>query len=344
MMKRFRRNVVGWSLGAVTLILVAALAFSAFIQTNSAAPAAQAATVAQAATSAPATSTPNPALAQGLAQGQQMLDNFSKNFAGKLGVDETKLNSAFADAVSDTLDQAVKDGKLTQTQADLVKNQTKNGFKGLLSLPAGTNPKALANMSQMQEIGQYLMPIVNELSKTLNLSPFELLARFQADKSLADIAQAQNVKLDTVKDALVKTITTQLDTAVKAGKVTQNQADLAVKTFNLWFDDAANLKKSSVPTNADPKKDLEQYLTPVLNATAASLKLTPDQLQSELKAGKTFGQIATAQGVDLKDVKKAALDSSKTQLDAAAKAGKATQAQADKAYQTLTLWIDEVIK
>lgn len=362
-MNRFRRNLMALALGALALAILAGIAFSTFAQSTgvSAAPAAQATTTAPPATTAAST-------AKAGDKGQQALDNFSKIFASKLNVDEAKLNSAFSEAVSDTADQAVKDGTLSQTQANFIKDLTKNGIKGLMSnLPkvgsngagfggmagfagmggaAGTNGFAgMTNFAgkNVQELGQYLMPIVTAVSKALNLSPMDILAQLQADKSLADIAQAQKVDLQTVKDAITNSIKTQLEAAVKASKLTQAQADKANQTVATWLDEVVNFKKSAMPANTS-SKDLEQYFTPVVTAVADSLKLTVDQLKSELKSGKSLGDIAKAQTVDLQKVKDAITSSSKTQLDAAAKAGKITQSQADKLYQTLTTWIDDVVK
>lgn len=340
-MNRFRKMLMPLALGALALALIAGIAFSNLTQstaTVSAAPAAQAT-----ATSAPTT----PAASTSRDKGQQALDSFTKNFAGKLNVDEAKLNSAFSEAVSDTADQAVKDGTLNQTQANFIKERTKNGISGLLTQPktgaAGFGAMAAMGGANAQEAMQYLMPVVNAVSKALNLSPLEILAQFNADKSLADIAKAQNVDLQTVKDAITSSIKTQLDAAVKNNKLTQAQADKANQTVALWLDEAVTFHKSALPSNTS-SKDLEQYFTPVLNAVATSLNLTPDQLKSEVQSGKSLGEIAKAQNVDLQKVKDALLSSSQTQLNAAATAGKFTQAQADNAYQTLKIWIDEIVK
>src|SRR5438105_1598125 len=47
---------------------------------------------------------------------QRLLNSFMTTFTSRLGVDETKLNSAFLDSVNSTVDQAVKDGTITQAQ------------------------------------------------------------------------------------------------------------------------------------------------------------------------------------------------------------------------------------
>lgn len=206
---------------------------------------------------------------------------------------------------------------------------------------APTTP-AKPNHKDMSEAAQYLMPVISAVSSTLNLSPMEIASQLQAGKSLADIAKAQNVDVQKVKDAFTGAVKTQLDAAVKAGKATQPQADKVGQTLTIWLDELFNTSTATLPKNVSPK-DLETYATPILNATASALNLTPEQLKTEVQAGKSLADLAKAQGVDVQKVKAAALNTGKTQLDAAVKAGKLTQSQADKAYQTVVLWIDDLI-
>lgn len=342
-MKDFRKNSVIALLGLLTVALVAFVSMSGLRQAT----VANAASVeVQAAAKTSSQATPN----AGFGKHQELLDSFTKSFAAKLGVDEAKLNSAFSSAVSDTTDEAVKGGQLSQEQAKFIKEQTKNGFKGLLdsskfNFPVGAKGNPMSGFKGANEIGQYVMPLVTEVSKALKLSPMEIMQQVQAGKSLTDIAKAQNVDIQDVKTAITNAVKTQLTAAVKDGKVTQAHADKAAQTLAIWLDEGVNLSISNLPNKGKfDQAELETYATPVLNATASALNLTSDQLKTQLHSGKSLGEIAKAQNVDPAKVKTALLDSLKAQLDAAAKAGKATQAQADKAYQTIVLWIDEAIK
>src|SRR5437763_2724099 len=68
------------------------------------------------------------------AKEQQLLDSFMTNCTTRLGVDEAKLNSSFNDAVNSTVDQAVRDGIMTQDQADAAKRMVqKGGFRGVIA-------------------------------------------------------------------------------------------------------------------------------------------------------------------------------------------------------------------
>lgn len=341
-MKELRKTLIIATIAIVTLAMAALVSLVSLNQSAVKVNAAPAQAPAAQATTAPATSSQTPDKYQAL------VDGFSKSFAAKAGVDEAKLNSAFSGAVSETADEAVKNGTLNQAQADFIKAQSKNGFKGLLATPKfdfSKAPKGKGDWKGTNEALQYLLPILNSVSQSLKLSPIELAQQIQSGKSLADVAKAQGVELQTVKDATTAAIKTQLDGVVKAGKVTQAQADKALQTVNIWFDEVANLNVKNLPNGGNfDQKEAETYFTPVLNATAQVLGLTPDQLKSQVQSGKTLGEIAKAQGVELAKVKSVILDSGKAQLDALVKAGKVTQSQADKAYQTVVLWFDELVK
>lgn len=67
----------------------------------------------------------------------------------------------------------------------------------------------------------------------------------------------------------------------------------------------------------------------LVEIAAAQFKMGVADLTAELKAGKTFAQIADARGVPLATLTDAVLAPRKTQLDAAVSAGTLTQALAD---------------
>jgi len=67
-----------------------------------------------------------------------------------------------------------------------------------------------------------------------------------------------------------------------------------------------------------------------LTAVAKALGMTETELQTQLKAGKSLAAIAKAKGVPLQTVIDAIVAQEKTELAAAVKAGRLTQAQADQ--------------
>src|SRR5437868_4108533 len=107
-------------MGLVALALFAAFAtgyISRPAPGAAAQPASQPAATAAAQPAAPSSDSGN-------ADGVKYSNALVANFASRLGVDQARLNSAFTAAANDTVDLAVRDGKLTPEQAAKIKSLT----------------------------------------------------------------------------------------------------------------------------------------------------------------------------------------------------------------------------
>ncbi len=71
----------------------------------------------------------------------------------------------------------------------------------------------------------------------------------------------------------------------------------------------------------------------ILDAAASALGMTRDDLLTELRNGKTLGEVADARNVDRQRVRDAVTAAYKARLDAAVQEGGLTQAQADRLLQ-----------
>jgi hypothetical protein len=87
----------------------------------------------------------------------------------------------------------------------------------------------------------------DSLAKALGVTTDELRNDLRDGKSIADIAKANNVDLDTVADALVKEATDRLDQAVKDEKLTQEQADKIESGLKQTITDLLNGKMPELP-------------------------------------------------------------------------------------------------
>jgi hypothetical protein len=165
---------------------------------------------------------------------------FLKNFAAKLGVDQDKLDQAYNEAVAATVDQAVKDGKLTQAQADNIKsenNQGLTGAKGMNPFGRGFGPeRGLGGKGGFHGDGI----TTADIATALGMSEADVTSGFQAGKSIADLAKAQNVDLAKVKDALLAAQKARLDKDVAAGSLTQAQADAMYQKLTTSMDTMLN--------------------------------------------------------------------------------------------------------
>ena len=113
--------------------------------------------------------------------------------------------------IKDALSGLVKDGTISQKQADKVAStldsrlpRAGDGFHG-------------------PQLGR-LMGEVDGLAKTLKLTSAQLLTQLRSGKTLAQIATARGVPTGTVIKQIVADVTARLDAAVKAGRITQTQA------------------------------------------------------------------------------------------------------------------------
>lgn len=140
---------------------------------------------------------------------------FLDRLAAVLGVSREKLDQSITQARDETVDQAVKDGKLSQERADRIKSQQPQyPMFGFLDMPAKQNGRAPIM------IAPGLMH--DAIAEALGITPEELANQIRSGKSLKELAEG---KEQAVKDAILKAQKERLDQAVKDGKLTQEQAD-----------------------------------------------------------------------------------------------------------------------
>jgi hypothetical protein len=179
---------------------------------------------------------------------QRLMDSFIANFTSRLHVDEATLNSAFKDAVNATADKAVTDGLITQAEADEAKEMAqKGGFRGLIEHGFATNGSkpGMSGVDIAVNPKEALITAMTSIGVTMD----EWQRAIEEGKSLADLAAAHNVDVATLKNMILTTYRTQLDTAVHDGKITQVQADTEYNGF------AGELDKILTSTNKRVEKN-----------------------------------------------------------------------------------------
>ena len=156
---------------------------------------------------------------------QAVLDDAAK----RLGVTPQKLRDALAAAQDAQLDRAVKDGDLTQKQADAIKAARKQagtvlspglrggaggfGVHGKPMLHGGFHPFGVRG------------DIFEDFAKALGTTQGKLKEQLRDGKSLADVAKANGKSMADVRAAVKAAMRTRLDKAVRDGDLTQKQAD-----------------------------------------------------------------------------------------------------------------------
>ena len=291
--------------------------------------------------SAAVTPTPVPGSATPNIMGQYW-SLFLKSFAQNLGVDQGKLNSAFVAAINSTVDQAVKDGKMTQSQADSIKSRYSTGLSGMqngfqvFGLGRGLGRAGRPGM-------QFLTNA--DIAKALNMSETDLMTALQSGKSIATIASDQKVDLNTLKSTLLQDMKTRLDSEVTNKTLTQAQADQFYQNFSNSIDNLLNSTRGfAAPFGFGRGRGMMGFGSYITTTDIANaLGMSEADMNTALQSGKSIATIASDQKKDLTQVKTTLLADAKTRLDAAVTAKTLTQAQADTIYQKLTTSIDSML-
>jgi DNA-binding CsgD family transcriptional regulator len=174
---------------------------------------------------------------------------------------------------------------------------------------------------------------IAKAATALGMTEAELKTELQAGKSIADVAKAKNIDLDTVIAKLTAAFKAHLDEEVASGKHTQAEADAKLAEFSTRVTTMVNAPglpmrggKGGHGPGGKGGHGPQKFATAQL---ATTLKLTEAELQTQLKSGKTIKQIADAQNVDIADVKTTLTAAFKAHLDEEVASGEHTQAEAD---------------
>ena len=196
-MKRIKRVHLALAGGVVALLAVAAVSITAMAATPS------------------PTSTPG----SGAANKATACASFHDYFVKAIGKSSKDVDAAFATALGQTLADQVKAGTLTQAQADAIKQHSSTqalcgpGFFG------GERGGAGGPGDHMSFKGP------DAIAQALGITPAELQADFAKGMTIHQIADSKGISQTQFTTALQAAQKAELDAAVKAGKISQAQAD-----------------------------------------------------------------------------------------------------------------------
>lgn len=149
---------------------------------------------------------------------------YERTLASNLKVSVQQLEAANASALKTTIQQARKDGSITQAQET---NQL-NRANQLSKNPCAALAHAAAAHHHMGKLPSGArQAVVNATAAALMLPPATLESRLSSGQTVAQIATAQQVPLATVNTAYLDAVQSQLKMAVAKGTITQAQSDTA---------------------------------------------------------------------------------------------------------------------
>ena len=156
-----------------------------------------------------------------------------------------------------------------------------------------------------------------------------------------DAAARLHVTPAQLTSALKQALIDRIEAAVKAGQLTQAQAD-AIKQR---IEQSNGLPLPFGPFFGGPGMhglEMRPHLF-LLHGVASYLGLSDSQLLQQLRSGKTLKQIATAHGKSAAGLENAILSGLRTRLDAAVAEGRITRSQERELLSRLRAHLDEVV-
>jgi polyhydroxyalkanoate synthesis regulator phasin len=151
---------------------------------------------------------------------------FVDKLAGILHLTPAATQDALKQAQLQTVDQMLKDGQITQQQADAMKARI-NAGQGLgFGFGFGGRHGGFGGFKANRALMHSLTTAeLNAAAAALHMSTADLQSALKSGKSLSDLETQQKVSDSAVKSAMTSAAKGVLDNAVKTGTITQAQAD-----------------------------------------------------------------------------------------------------------------------
>jgi hypothetical protein len=167
---------------------------------------------------------------------------FLDSVAKHLGISSEELEDATKAAAVEQVDRALEDGKITQEQADAMRERIESG-----DFPAFLGP----GMFGFRHGGPgglgggpghhfFFGDKLGSAAEYLGLTEDELRTQLRDGKSLAEIAEAESKSVDGLKQAIFAGVKSSLDEAVANERLTQEQADAIHERLQSSIDDIVN--------------------------------------------------------------------------------------------------------
>lgn len=164
-------------------------------------------------------------------------NGFLARVAGHLGISPQKLEDATKAAAIDQVDADLKAGRITEAQANQMKARIREGGVPLFfGGPHRFGERGRGGPGGFHPRGEHLSAAADYLGLTVP----QLLQKLSGNKSLADVAKAQDKSVDGLKQVLLADAKKHLDQAVKDGMLTEAQAKEKLSELNSRIDALVN--------------------------------------------------------------------------------------------------------
>jgi ribosomal protein S20 len=177
-------------------------------------------------------------------------------------------------------------------------------------------------------------------AQALNLSEEDLRERLRDGKTLAQVAQEQNVDVQTVIDAMVAEATARIDEEVQEGDLTADEANERKANLEERITRLVNEgpQRPSGPGPGGPRGH-----GPKLDAAAQALGISAEDLREQLRDGKTIAQVAQERNVNVQTVIDSMVAEANARIDQKVQEGDLTAEEANEKKADLEERITELV-
>jgi len=169
---------------------------------------------------------------------------FHDAVARVLGISSEQYDTALNQAREEVLDKAVKEGNLTQEQADQIRERADEGFgPGMMGGGFGRGMMGRGMMGRgwgLDMMGDSEESLIAVAADKLGMTVEDLQTQLKDGKTVADLAKEKGVDLQTIVDAFMASRQEKLSQAVADGKITQEQADQMLENMRDMIEDHLN--------------------------------------------------------------------------------------------------------
>jgi hypothetical protein len=145
--------------------------------------------------------------------------DFMNHFTADLGSSQSKVDAAFQQAIAETLADQVKAGKLTQAQADAIKQKLAGKQPCSIGSALSPHPGAGGNAAA------FMRQLLPAAASALGITPDQLKTDLGSGMSLSQIAAAHKPPIteDQFRSKLITALKPLLDQAVTSKQLTAQQ-------------------------------------------------------------------------------------------------------------------------
>jgi hypothetical protein len=183
-----------------------------------------------------ATSTTPGQSTQGLPQ------TFLGNLASTLNISQATLTGAIQTAETQTVNQAVYSGQLTQAQSTQILSRISKGNFQLFGF-GGDKRQGGSRM------GGGAFMTLKPLSTALGMAPKDVISALRGGQTVATLASTKGTTVAALQSAVLSSVQTQLTQAVTNGKLTQAQENQILQGINsgAWITQIQNIGQHQQP-------------------------------------------------------------------------------------------------